>query len=128
MSSIQMRPGDQRLWSYFNATGPDILGGNWTLKGHVAAWERLARNFSSYPHIGKRVWAFDFTNMPPNPHNASQVSLDTASQVQVFDALAAAHPSGPDAVIAKTEVRTGRGEATRLAPLRPRPPTTNPLP
>jgi hypothetical protein len=108
MTSLQMRPGDARLWNYFNTTGPDLLGGNWTLAGHLAAWGRLARNYSSYPEIGKRVWAFDFTNMPPNPYNASQVSLDTAHQVRVFEALEAAHPCGHEAVIAKTEVRRAK--------------------
>ena len=108
MDSLTMRPGPDQLFTYIsNDLGVDTLGMNWTKPGHIASWEAMAHGMAAaakeHPTLGKRVWAFDFTVLPPNPTNASLISMDTAEQTRVFDALARSHPRGPGAVIAKTE-------------------------
>eukprot|EP00038_Savillea_parva_P031817 m.90719 g.90719 ORF g.90719 m.90719 type:complete len:547 (-) comp9877_c0_seq1:96-1736(-) len=105
MASLQMRPGPSELFPYLANTGPDVLGMNWTKQGHIDAWKDAATDFAdAHPQaFAKRAWAFDFTVLAPSEVNSTQVSLDTAEQREVFEAVAAAHPAGPGAVIAKTE-------------------------
>ena len=108
MGSLQMRPGPQNLFGYLsNDDGVDTLGMNWTKSGHIAAWVAMARGMAAAadesPALAKRAWAFDFTVLPPSHKNQSQLYLDTADQARVFDVLAASHPRGAAAVIAKTE-------------------------
>jgi hypothetical protein len=105
MGSLQMRPGPSNMFACMDNNGTDTLGMNWNKESHIAAWERMAHDMASpdYSELAKRSWAFDFTVLPPSARNASQLYLDTADQRRAFDALAAAHPRGQDAVIAKTE-------------------------
>eukprot|EP00039_Didymoeca_costata_P021587 m.344922 g.344922 ORF g.344922 m.344922 type:complete len:478 (-) comp25425_c0_seq1:87-1520(-) len=103
MTSLQMRPGPSQMFDSLSNDGYDKFGMEWTKAGHIKAWTDLATAFKQYPAMGKRAWAFDFTVLPPKSNNASFIDLDTSDQVQVFEALAAAHPDGPGAVIAKTE-------------------------
>ena len=123
MSSLQMRPGPSQMFEFMANSGADTLGMGWSKAGHIAAWQAAARavanlsnlNSNLNPNLNpdaravtreqfaKRAWAFDFTVLPPNARNASQLYLDTAEQQSVFDVLAGSHPMGPGAVIAKTE-------------------------
>lgn len=104
MSSLQMRPGPQELFQWMDNSGTDSLGMQWTKANHLAAWKTMAREMANWgPAFAKRAWAFDFTVLPSNQRNASQLFLDTADQDAVFDELAHSHPRGPGAVIAKTE-------------------------
>jgi hypothetical protein len=113
MASLQMRPGPMPLWMAANLTndGTDGLGMGWSKAGHLAAWTAQAVAMRGLATSGTpasaalaaRTWAFDFTNLPPRDNNASALSFDTAEQLSVFDALVAAHPAGPGAVLAKTE-------------------------
>ena len=48
----------------------------------------MATTAKEFPTLGKRAWAFDFTVLPSNPKNTSAISMDTADQARVFDALA----------------------------------------
>ena len=103
MTSVQMRPGPSQLFDYLSNNGSDLLGMGWTKEAHIEAWKQHARGMAAFPAFAKRVWAFDFTVLPPKSSNASYLYLNTADQTQVFEALVAAHPRGPDAVLAKTE-------------------------
>lgn len=107
MTSLQMRPGPQQLFEYMANNGTDTIGMDWSKAAHIDAWRKHARNMSYYPAFSKRVWAFDFTNLPKHaPKNGSgpvPLYLDTSDQKLVFDELVAAHPRGPGAVVAKTE-------------------------
>jgi len=102
-----MRPGPSQLFPYLRNKGNDTLGIGWTKDGHIAAWQKHAKNMSAYPHFACRTWAFDFTNLPMSTCRECPpvlpLYLETAEQASVFDVLAAAHPRGPSAVIAKTE-------------------------
>lgn len=116
MTSIQMRPGPQQLFEFLDNYGSDTLGMNWSKATHIAAWQDNARAMASAsPEFAKRAWAFDFTVLPESPINASQLFLNTNDQLDVFNVLAASHPQGPGAVIAKTEslhVDLGKGCTT----------------
>jgi hypothetical protein len=104
MSSLQMRPGPHELFRWLDNSGTDTLGMQWTKASHLSSWKAMARQMAGWgPAFGQRAWAFDFTVLPASRHNTSQLFLDTADQASVFDALAAAHPRGSGAVIAKTE-------------------------
>ena len=104
MSSLQMRPGPHELFQWMDNIDPDTLGMQWSKAAHIKAWKDAAAEMVRWsPAFGKRAWAFDFTVLPLSHHNTSQLFLDTAEQKSVFDALAATHPRGPGALIAKTE-------------------------
>ena len=104
MSSLQMRPGPQELFQWMDNSGTDTLGMQWSKPDHLAAWKSMAQKMPDWgPAFEKRAWTFDFTVLPPNRRNASQIFLDTVDQAAVFGVLAASHPRGPGAVIAKTE-------------------------
>lgn len=116
MSSLQMRPGPQQLFQWLDNAGGDTLGMQWSKAAHIEAWKNMARGMAALsPAFTKRAWAFDFTVLPPSHRNASQLYLNTAEQQSVFDVLAASHPRGAGAVIAKTEslhVDLGKGDNT----------------
>ena len=107
MDSLTMRPGPDKLFAYLSDDSVDTLGMNWTKSRHIDSWLAAADNMAAIakenPTLGKRAWVFDFTVLPPNPRNRSLISLNTAEQARVFDALSRSHPRGPGAVIAKTE-------------------------
>lgn len=104
MSSLQMRPGPEELFPSLDNSGKDTLGMNWSKRKHIDAWKSAAQEFArSSSAFAKRPWVFDFTVLPPSSSNASKLFLDTADQLEAFNAVANAHPAGPGAVIAKTE-------------------------
>lgn len=98
MNSNQMRMPGVDL---FPNRGEDRWGAGWTKEKHLAAWKSVCVSMRDFPAFAKRVWVFNFTNLRARTPGA--LALTTSDQVSVFDAIRAAHPAGPAAVVAKEE-------------------------
>ena len=99
MTSVQMR-APETLVEYFPNIGTSSLVSSWTKTNHIQAWADMMGHMADFESFRSRAWVFDFTNLQGV---SGQMSLTTADQTTVFEALQAAHPDGAKAVIAKTE-------------------------